>query len=146
MPMMRPPVGGPPSLPPGFLAASGKAPPGMPSLSTAFMPQPPPPPPPMEDDAVFLRRARLIYMERAAKAQQHLAIDEMQEPGWDTPAWVYTVMILCPYVACDISICCHVCVTLIYSMKFQRVAERHWYYASSISMGLVLVILESIRA
>jgi len=85
-------------------------------------------------------------MERAAKAQQNIQLDELQEPGWETPQRVYTVMLLCPYVACAVSICCHVFINLVYSMKFQRVAERHWYYASSISLGLVLLILEFIRA
>merc|ERR1719235_1058989 len=67
----------PPSMPPVVEGISrtgivhrGEPPSLVPPPSFMSGQEPPPQPPPKEDDAVFLRRARLHYMERAAKAQQ----------------------------------------------------------------------------
>lgn len=120
--------------------------PGAVWMPGANIPQPPPPPPPKEDDAVFLRRARLHYMERAAKYQQDLMLDHNQNPPKDIPNYIFTLMTLCPYGASAVSICCHICLTLAYSMKFQRVAERYWYYSSTLGLCIVLIILEFMRS
>lgn len=95
---------------------------------------------------MFLRRARLHYMERAAKAQQEMMIDHGQNPPKDIPNYIFTMMAICPYIACACSICLHIAVTLVYSMKFQRIAERYWYYSTIIGLGIVLVILELMRS
>jgi hypothetical protein len=151
---IRPPMGFglapgvPAGLPPGFVPPPSLMmsrpdaimPPG------ATVPQPPPPPPPKEDDAVFLRRARLHYMERAAKQQQEMMVDHGQEAPKDIPNRVFTLMVLCPYTACGTSICCHIAITLAYSMKFQRIAEKYWYYSTIVGLGLVLVVLELMRS
>merc|ERR1719456_844232 len=110
------------------------------------MAQPPPPPPPKEDDTVFLRRARIHYMERAAKHQQEALIDHGQETPKDIPPWIFTAMTLCPYSACATSICCNIAITLTYSMKFQRIAERYWYYSTAVGISIVLVVLELMRS
>merc|ERR1719331_1866858 len=109
--------------------------PGAVLVPGSSVPQPPPPPPPKEDDAVFLRRARLHYMERAAKNHQEMMIDHGQDPPKDIPNWIFTVMTLCPYSACGVSICCNILLTLAYSMKFQRIAERYWYYSTIIGVS-----------
>merc|ERR1719440_1617898 len=127
----------PPGLPAAFIPTPQQmmSMPGAISVPGSDFPQPPPPPPPKEDDAVFLRRARLHYMEKAAKQQQVMMADHGQEAPKDVPNYMFTLMVLCPYSACAISICSHICVTLAYTMKFQRIAERYWYYSTIVGLS-----------
>jgi len=85
-------------------------------------------------------------MERAAKQHQDMLIDHGQDAPRDIPNWIFTAMTLCPYSACATSICCHIGVTLVYSMKFQRIAEQYWYFSSVVGMCIVLIVLELMRA
>lgn len=151
---IRPPMGfgvapgAPPGLPPGFLPGMGMMGglPGAMSIPGNAMPQPPPPPPPKEDDAIFLRRARLHYMERAARNHQDMMVDHGQDAPKDIPDWIFSALTLCPYIACAVSICFHINLTVMYSLKFQRIAERYWYFSSIVGISVVLLILEMMRA
>merc|ERR1719310_189354 len=73
-------------------------------------------------------------------------VDHGQDVAKDVPKGIYFCMTFLPYVACAISVCCHVFITLAYSMKFQRIAERYWYYSTTIGVSLVLVVLELMRS
>merc|ERR1719498_1139746 len=75
-----------------------------------------------------------------------MMIDHGQAPPKDIPNWIFTAMTLCPYSACAVTICRNIALTLAYSMKFQRIAERYWYYSTLTGIAVVLVVLELMRA
>mmetsp|Transcript_9015 Transcript_9015/g.16975 ORF Transcript_9015/g.16975 Transcript_9015/m.16975 type:complete len:466 (-) Transcript_9015:93-1490(-) len=108
-------------------------------------PQPPPPPPPREDDPMFVRRVRLTHMERTNQVHAEQLLEEGQEVAWTTPNWVFTVMLLAPYMACLVSIVSSIIVDLVYALKFQQQEQQYWYYSCTIGIGLCLLVLEVIR-
>merc|ERR1719162_1020299 len=75
-----------------------------------------------------------------------MMIDHGQDVPKDIPNWIFSVLTLCPYMACAISICCHISMTLTYSMKFQRIAERYWYFSTILGICIVLIVLELMRS
>jgi len=126
--------------PPGAMAMSG-------GLLMPGMPPPPPapPPPPREDETTFVRRIRLQYLERAAQAHAQILQDERSDTHWTTPAWVYTVTVLAPYIACTVSILLHIIIILAYATKFGKMQESNWHNSSIIGICIDLLVLELIR-
>ena len=43
---------------------------------------PPPPPPPQEDDGAFVRRVRLVYLDRVTREHQRLDLIESPQLEW----------------------------------------------------------------
>merc|ERR1719316_2184299 len=87
-----PPMGG---MPMGMMGApptvgGGPISPGVPL----------PPPPPREDDSAFVRRVRLIYMDRVMREHQKQDLLEMDAVGRPIPNWVFNLSAVMPYVTC----------------------------------------------
>eukprot|EP00930_Biecheleria_cincta_P039523 TRINITY_DN27167_c0_g2_i1.p1 TRINITY_DN27167_c0_g2~~TRINITY_DN27167_c0_g2_i1.p1 ORF type:complete len:2805 (-),score=431.05 TRINITY_DN27167_c0_g2_i1:54-8468(-) len=147
----------PPNLPTPF----PKAPPGpagvggLPGVLAPGVPlvPPAPPPPPREDDQAFVRRIRLVYMDKVTKEHdKHDLLEDMEELGKETPGWVYDTMTVMPYFASSIFTLVAVFIVLQYGMKFQRLPESNsslqeemWMKGSMVGLGLVLLVLDFIR-
>lgn len=107
----------------------------------------PPPPPPREDDQAFVRRVRLVYMDRVNK--EHEWQDLLEDPGvgTPTPGWVFSMATLLPYIACAAFTIASIFVVLMYGIKFhpRGLQEENWYWASLIGLGVIMFILEAVR-
>ncbi|CAD7972506.1 unnamed protein product [Amoebophrya sp. A25] len=133
--------GGFPGLPGSF--APGM-PPGLPGPMSAGVPLPPPPP--REDDSAFVRRVRLIYMDRVMREHQKQELLEVEAVGRPVPNWVFNLSTVMPYVTTATFVLGCICVILIYSLKFDSVQESHWYQASLVGLMMVVFLLDIIRA
>merc|ERR1719331_3343031 len=100
----KPPMGGPPM------------PPGMGGGMAAGVPLPPPPP--REDDSAFVRRVRLIYMDRVMREHQKQDLLDMAAVGKPIPNWVYNLSAIMPYVFCAAVIFISVFFVVIYAIQF----------------------------
>lgn len=139
-----------PKAPPGPAGAGGPQ-----SVSAPGVPlvPPAPPPPPREDDQAFVRRIRLVYMDKVTKEHdKHDLLEDMEELGSETPGWVYDTMTVMPYFASSIFTLVSVFIVLQYGMKFQRLPESNsslqeemWMKGSMVGLGLVLLVLDFIR-
>ena len=103
-------MGGPPTM------GSGPISPGVPL----------PPPPPREDDSAFVRRVRLIYMDRVMREHQKQDLLEMDPVGRPIPAWVFNLSAVMPYISVAAFLMAAIVVILVYSLKFDSWQEKHW--------------------
>lgn len=151
-PFMPSPLSPPP--PPGaelglvpFTGAGGPPAPGMPGMGGALVPQIPPPPPPREDDQAFVRRVRLVYMDRVNREHERQDLAEDGALGTPTPGWVFSTATLLPYIACAAFTIVSVFVVLMYGIKFapRGLQEENWYWASTLGLSVILFVLEIIR-
>lgn len=132
--------------PPGGGLFSVPPPPKGGSPFTVPPPTPPPPPPPREDDATFIRRMRLQFMEKAEKEHRKIVQHELEQiTPWHTPGWVQCIAVVCPYLACTLTIGFEVVLNLSYSLKFGDTEESHFISASVLSLAMVLVIMDVMR-
>lgn len=125
----------------------GMPPPGMPGLAPV-----PPPPPPQEDDQAFVRRVRLVYMDRVTREHQKIDLLEgglfggtAEALGKPTPAWVFSMATMMPYIACGAFSVAAIFIVLMYGIKFAPIQEQFWYYACTIGLGMVTCLLDMIR-
>lgn len=115
--------------------------PAMPQVGTV-----PPPPPPAENDNAFVRRVRLTYMGRAAQAHERSMMQDDDDLGTTTPRLVFSFSLLLPYLGSIISIACFTSFVVFFALKFGRVAEKLWYRATAIGIGMVVLVLEVVRS
>merc|ERR1719460_3203668 len=122
------PAGGPPSLlqPPPTLPQPGEL---------ALRPEPPAPP--KEEDSAFVRRVRLVYLDRVTREHQRLDLLDSTDTGKPIPNAVLTLGALIPYMAAASYIVVAVFIIFMYGTKFSEMTERLWLLATII--GLVTV-------
>merc|ERR1719313_2179044 len=162
MPQM--PTGAPPIMPAipgplqmgfgqGSLVPAGAPPPGIPDPHNKTAPAPaprpdmlpPPPPPPQEDDGAFVRRVRLVYLDRVTREHQRLDLIESKETGKPIPAMVHSLWTLLPYIAATAICVASIFMIFIFGIKFSEDQEIAWIYASTTGLLFVTLILDVVR-
>ncbi|CAD7924048.1 unnamed protein product [Amoebophrya sp. A120] len=136
---------GPPGAPPGSGFPPGAPPPGA-GAAPSVTGVPLPPPPPREDDSAFVRRVRLIYMDRVMREHQKQELLELDAVGRPIPNWVFQLSTIMPYMTSAVFVLGCICVIMIYAIKFDSWQEEHWYYACIIGFFMVVFLLDVIRA
>eukprot|EP00392_Amoebophrya_sp_AT5.2_P011178 g11253.t1 len=105
-----------------------------------------PPPPPREDDSAFVRRVRLIYMDRVMREHQKQELLELDAVGRPIPNMIFNLSAVMPYLMCAAFILASLIVVLVYALKFDAWQEEHWYYANIIGFCMVVFLLDVIRS
>merc|ERR1719230_226555 len=105
-----------------------------------------PPPPPREDDSAFVRRVRLIYMDRVMREHQKQELLEEDPVGKVIPNWIFNAAAVMPYVACGTFIIASIVIVLVFAIKFDNWQEEHWLYACILGLCMIVFLLDVIRA
>lgn len=129
---------------PYALAIPGRAQPPTPPGGRMGIPLPPPPP--REDDSAFVRRVRLIYMDRVMREHQKQDLGDLEAAGKPVPDWVFSLSAVIPYICVAILVGGLVLIVVIYALQFESWQETQWYSASGLGLCMVVFLLDVIRA
>lgn len=135
--------GAPPNIPVGMPPHMAQ---GLPGMSNITKGVPLPPPPPREDDSAFVRRVRLIYMDRVMREHQKQDLLDLEALGRPVPNWVFNLSNIMPYLVCTVVICYSLVTSFIYAYWFDEWQEEHWYYACITALAMVAFLLDTIRS
>ncbi|KAF4686749.1 hypothetical protein FOZ63_008884 [Perkinsus olseni] len=139
------PVGPLAMVPIGYPPAVGFGPPPKPPVSAMSAP-PAPPAPPTEDVSSFIRRVKLVYLDRVQQEHQKQSMREQRDLFKPIPEWVYTAVLALPYLACIAW--CMACffIVLTYSLKFSEETEALWYKAVIVAVAASVFVLDVVRS
>jgi hypothetical protein len=108
---------------PTGMPGMGPSPTGMPGMTKGA---PLPPPPPREDDSAFVRRVRLIYMDRVMREHQRQGLAELENMGREVPDWVVNLMAVLPYMSSTIFSLASILFVMVYVVQFDDATETNW--------------------
>merc|ERR1719387_1401962 len=141
---MVPAGGPPPGLPPPHQsdpdALALRRHPAQPS---AMLPMPPAPA--REDDESFLRRVRLVYLDRVTREHQRLDLLEEDPTAPPTPESALALGVIIPYISASSIAVVGVFLVVMYGLKFSPETELLWIYACIIGVLVYTSLLDMVR-
>ncbi|KAF4658765.1 hypothetical protein FOL47_007857 [Perkinsus chesapeaki] len=139
------PVGPLAMVPVGYPPGIGFGPPP-PPIRSAMAAPPAPPAPPTEDASSFIRRVKLVYLDRVQQEHQKQLMREQQDLFKPIPEWVFTAVLALPYLACIAWCMASFFLVLTYSLKFNADTESLWYKAVMVAMAASVFVLDVVRS
>merc|ERR1719428_486362 len=147
---LAPTFGAPALLPAGIAPPYPEGPNAVDLVALRPRPPPPailpmPPPPPREDENAFVRRVRLIYLDRVTREHQRLELIEQPDTEKEVPQVALALAGTIPFVAAACIVVVAVFMVIMYGLKFSPDSEELWVYASLIGMLTISGLLDVVR-